>query len=138
MTRTHYLGWLGTLCMAALLAVLILRPLVGERWFGMYGIATVAIAFAIAAGVLLVRRYQTTGRSPWWALLFAVPVLALAATQIGFWTTFVSLGQKATLLVMMRAAILANVDPYLPALAAALVAVLGWQLAAAARDATAP
>ncbi len=134
MTRTDYLGWLGTLLLAGLMAVLILRPIVGERWFGLYGLASVAIPVAIAGGLLLARRHSTIGHSPWRALLFALPLLLLAAIQIGFWTALFLLGQKGTLLIMMRAAILGAADPYLPALAAALIGFLGWLLASAARE----
>lgn len=133
MSRTDYLGWVGTLALAAVLALLLLRPLAGERWFGLYGVASVAIPTAITAGVVLARRFSATGKSPWRSALLVVPVLLLAAVQIGYWTTFFSLGAQGVALALVRAVVLDAVGPWMPALGLALSLLLAWLLASAAR-----
>lgn len=133
MTRTNYLGSLGTLALGLVVAWLLLRPLAGERWFGLYGSATVALAAAIVGGVLLARRHSTAGRSPWRALWFSAPLALLALVQIGYWVTVFAQGADAIGLVLVRTVVLDAIGPWMPALTAAVIAGFGWLLLAAAR-----
>lgn len=133
MTRTDYLGSMGTLFLAAALALLLLRPAAGERWFALYGPATVAIPVAVAGALVLARRFRTLAISARRALLFAVPLLLLAVLQIGYWTAFFSLGQRGVVLALARAVVLDVAGPWMPYAAAVLAAALMWPLATAAR-----
>ncbi len=136
MTRTDYLGSLGTLALGLIVFWLLLRPMAGERWFDVYGSASVALVAAIAGGVLLVRRYRTIGRSPWRALLFAAPLAILATIQIGYWLTVFSLGPDAVGLLLIRTVVRDAIGPWMPVLAAAFIAALSWLLLSAAGPAT--
>lgn len=134
MSRTDYLGWLGTIALGAVVGLLVMRPLVGERWFGLYGLAAVAIPVALAGAVVLARRSRAVGRSPWRAALVAVPLLVLAVVQIGYWTAFFSLGAKAVPLVLLRAVVLDAVGSWLTVAGAALSGLILWLFVSAARD----
>ncbi len=134
MNRTDYLGAMATLGLGALLLALLLRPVVGERWFDIYGVATVALPTAVAAGLVLARRYRTLGVSPWRAVAVAAPVILLAAGQIGYWMTFFGLGRDgAVALAILRAVVLDVAGPWLSLAGLALVLILAWPLAAAGR-----
>lgn len=135
MTRTDYLGSLGTLALALVMFGLLLRPLTGERWFDVYGSAAVALVAAVAGGVLLVRRNRALGRSPWRALLFSAPLASLAALQIGYWTTVFTLGPDAVGLLLIRTVVRDAIGPWMPVLMATFVAALSWVLLSAARPA---
>lgn len=134
MSRTDFLGWTGTLALAAAVAFLILRPAVGERWFSLYGAAAIALPLALAGGLLLARRFRDTGRSPWRAALFTLPLLAVALAQIGYWSVFFSLGSKGVGLAVLRAVLLDYVGAWLPLLAAALFLFFAWLFVSAARE----
>lgn len=134
MTRSDFLGWMGTVLLAAVVAAFLLRPLAGERWFDLYGLATVAIPTALAGGVILAERYRATGRSPWRAMMFAAPLLAFAAVQIGYWTSVVTLGHKAVPLLLVRGMLRDAGGPYLVLVPAAIVAALVWLVASAAAE----
>ncbi|MEQ1712440.1 MAG: hypothetical protein ABL908_13700 [Hyphomicrobium sp.] len=133
MSRTDYLGSLGTLALAVVVSWLILRPLAGERWFDIYGSAAIALAATLGCGAILARRYRTIGRSPWRAALVGAPIALLAMMQIGYWATVFSLGHKAVGLVLVRSVIRDAVGPWMPVLAALLLGTFAWALTAAAR-----
>lgn len=133
MTRTDYLGSLGTLALALVAGWLLLRPLAGERWFDIYGSAAVALTAAVAGGILLARRYRALGRTPWWALLYSAPLAVLAALQIGYWTTVFSLGQDAVGLLLIRSVVRDAIGSWMPVLVASVLAALCWPLISAAR-----
>lgn len=133
MTRTDYLGSLGTLALGLVVFWLLLRPLAGERWFDVYGSAAVALAAAVIGGVLLTRRYRSIGRSPWRALWFSAPLALLATLQIAYWTTVFTLGADAVGLLLVRTVVRDAVGPWLPALSLTFVAGLAWLLFSAAR-----
>lgn len=136
MTRTDYLGSLGTLALGLVVFWLLLRPMAGERWFDVYGSASVALAAAAAGGALLASRYRAIGRSPWRALLFSGPLALLALIHIGYWTTVFALGPDAVGLLLVRAVVRDAIGPWLPVLAFACIAALCWLLLAAARPQT--
>ncbi len=133
MSRTDYLGSLGTLALAVVVSWLMLRPMAGERWFDVYGSATIAFAAAVACGVILARRYRAIGRSPWRAALVSAPIVLLAMIHIGYWATVFSLGQKAVGLVLIRSVVRGAIGPWMPVLAALLLGTIAWVLTAAAR-----
>lgn len=133
MTRTDYLGALGTLLLAVVMALLLLRPAAGERWFDAYGLAAVALPAAIAGGLILARRYRTLGRPPWHAAAIGGAVALLAALHIGYWLAVFHLGQAAVGLVLVRAVVRDLLGPWLPALIGLAAAGLAWLLLAAAR-----
>jgi uncharacterized membrane protein YhaH (DUF805 family) len=133
MTRSDYLGWLGTVAVAGIAALLLLRPSAGERWYSLYGPAAIALVLAPLAGAILARRLRSAGRSPWLAALFVVPVVAAALVQIGYWTAFFALGPKSVTLALVRAVMLDALQPWLPALAAGAAVLFTWLFATAAR-----
>lgn len=133
MTRTNYLGSLGTLALGLVVGWLLLRPLAGERWFDVYGSATIVLVAAILGGVLLARRYSATDRSPWRALWFSAPLALLAIIQVGYWITVFALGADAVGLLIVRTVVLDVIGPWMPVLTAAVVALFAWLLLAAAK-----
>ncbi len=134
MSRGNYLGWIGTLLLAAAMALLMLRPAAGERWFWLYGPAIVALALALPLALVMARRLATARRSRWRVALVVVPLVSAAVLQIGFWTAFFASGSGAAGLAMMRAVLREAAGPYLAPSAALLALALGGILWDAGRD----
>jgi hypothetical protein len=92
MDRRKFLNRLSIITAGSLVLAVGLRLGFGKSWFSFYGCATVALTTVPFLTVLLWQRLPERGRSRWWSVLVAVPVLAASLIQIVFWHLFFSQG----------------------------------------------
>lgn len=134
MTHRDFLGRLGRIAFLGIALAAALRLGLGGRWFEFYGWATVALAVVPFVTWLCWKRLPEAGRSRWWSLLFAVPIVLVAIIQVGFWFLFFSQGATNPMFGVIRE----MVRPWLaagePFALAAFVMVCLWLVIAAARE----
>lgn len=134
MTQRDFLTAIARVLVAGALLALALRVGLGVRWFSFYGWATVALATVPFVTPLLWRRLAANGRSRWWTLAYAVPVLVLAGIQIGYWAMFFATGATNPSLGIVREMLRPIMDLIAPWATAALILLWAYVLRAALRS----
>ncbi|MGE5266628.1 MAG: DUF805 domain-containing protein [Deltaproteobacteria bacterium] len=120
MDRRKFLYRLSMVTVGSLMLAAGLRLGFGDRWFSFYGWATVALTTVPFLTVLLWKRLPDKGRSRWWSVLIAVPVLAASLLQIVFWQLFFGQGGADPTLGVAREMLRPLLDAALPYLMAAV------------------
>lgn len=132
MTREAFLIGSGRVLICSSLLALALWFGLGERWFGFYGAASVALITLAFLAPLLWRRLRDAGRSRWLIVAGVMPLLLIAAGQILYWVLFFETGPTNPSLGVIRAMALpwlAAAQPWvLLALAAIWALILGRSL----------
>lgn len=121
-----YLSNLATLTVGLIVMGLALRFGAGERWFGFFGAATVALAAIPILGFVLLRRYRTLALSRWPVVLILLLVVIAAIVQIGFWVAFFTTGTEGLGLAFGRAMVLPIIEPWLPIAGLVATAAVLW------------
>lgn len=134
MTAAQYHIRLGVILAAGGLVYLLLSVMAGARWTSFYGLATAALVTWPFVVALLWKRLHEAGRSRWWTLAYAVPVLVAALVQIGYWSAFFTFGPGNPTLGVMREMLRGSVGSALPWASAAVLALIAWVLWLAGRD----
>lgn len=117
---------LAVIAALALALALLLRLLLGARWFSFFGLAAVTLA-ALPFVVAALRRDAVTRRLSRWPIWLTALLTALAALiQIGFWAAFFTLGADGAPLAIGRGLALDKAGFLLPWLAAALAGLWLW------------
>lgn len=109
-----------------LLLALVLRGILGDRWFSHYGAATVALCVLPAIGRLIWRGLAVHGMRRWPAIAVILPAAVAAIIQITFWTGFFASPAAGIKLGMVRGLFQTHVGPFLPLAAGLYAVVLGW------------
>ncbi len=124
MSKQSYLTRIMATAIALVALAAILRFGLGERWFGFYGWATLALVGAVLLSSIIFSRYRKIGLRRWPTLLVLVPIAITALIQIGFWTVFFTAGLQGLGLGLGRSMAIGYVEQALPALIALLTAAL--------------
>jgi hypothetical protein len=119
----HQLMMTGAAIVALLAVLWLITP---QRWFGFYGPATALLAAVAPVSYLLWQRLPMIDWHRSWTFLFTIPALALAVTQIGFWTMFFTYGPTNPMLGLMRGMVQMFAAPYLPMAGLALLMLWVW------------
>lgn len=135
MTRTAFLHKLWPLLLVAIALEAGLYLVLGQRWFGFYGHATIALVIVMPLAWIVTSRYRRLGLRRWPAWIFFGLIAITAIIQIAYWTVFFTSRDQAITLAIGRGMVLEHAGPFL-IWAALLAAALGvWLVArAAARD----
>ncbi len=102
MTRSSFLGRLGLILAGAVILAVVLRLVIGARWFGFYGAATVTLLLLPLLALTLAARYRALGKARWPVVLLIVPAGAMALVQAGYWWAFFNLGPAGIPLGVIR------------------------------------
>jgi hypothetical protein len=130
MTHDQTAPRLLTIGLALLGLGVVLRLIAGERWFDLYGAATVGLVGALPIGATLMRGLERRRRSRWLAALVVLPIIAAGVVQIGYWTAFFSSAKTGVPLGLGRMMLQMNASfvwPLLLVLALAASTFVVWR-----------
>lgn len=136
MDRQQFIYRLSIAVVGGFVLAALLRLGFGERWFSFYGWAVVALTMVPFVAVLLWKRLPKAGRSRWWSVLVAAPVLAAGLLQIAFWHLFFSQGVTDPTLGVAREMLRPFLDAVRPFLLALLAIAAVWLIVISARAGT--
>lgn len=85
-----------------LAAGVVLRLVMGARWFDLYGLATLMLGAALPVFAALVRGLEQRGYPRRLAAWVVVPLVLAALVQIGYWTAYFSSVSTGIQLGMVR------------------------------------
>ncbi len=134
MTRSDYARRLGLAVAISVAVAAVLYLMNGPQWFSFYGGAAALLAALPILAAALWQRLPDVGKSRWWTLAFALPMLALALIQILYWSMFFKTGGSNPTLGIVRGVFWENAGPYLPVAGAALLALWAWLFWSASND----
>lgn len=130
MTRASYSQSLLMTAVSGLALALLIWLVFGPDLFGFYGLAAIAALLSLVVGWLMIKRRSHQKLSRWPVLVFIIPVLTAAITQIAYWVMFFATpGSGGITLGVVRTMFLENAGPLMPWAFAILAAFALWLLA---------